>query len=244
MISDKLHNQTNGFTKEIQTLRNGTIASHVQIKAVALQRGDDRLFLLGHLLDKKTLTAERFPLKPRAPKAALWMDVSFQLRLDAEPEHLMVHKSFVGAFGSKDGYEKLLEAGREQFRKNQLMAAMRRDPATVDKFIEQYGRPSGPRPQRDAPRTGPLPSGGVVVSAEVALLRGPRSVGSDLGAFVFGADVGERESDAATVVVVDFPGVALCLEDANAGAGQRAQFDDFFGAPSPELGHLYWYRAE
>jgi hypothetical protein len=145
------------------------------------------------------------------------MDVSFQLRLDAEREHLMVYKSFVGVFGSKDakhglfhydyerdkadgypdahlqvdasseffgtlndpkrdpgrplgalhfpvggkrfrpcledvieflaverivekkdGYEKLLETGRERFRKNQLMAAMRRDPATVDAFIERY----------------------------------------------------------------------------------------------------------
>lgn len=217
MISDKLRNQTNNFTKEIQALLNGTIASYVQIKAVALQKGDDRLFLLGHLLEKTTLTAQRFQLKPRAAKVELWMDVSFQMRLDAEREHLMVHKSFVGVFGSKDakhglfhydyerdkadgypdahlqvdasseffgtlndpkcdpgrplgalhfpvggkrfrpcledviefliverivqykdGYEKLLEAGREQFRKNQLMAAMRRDPATVERFMERY----------------------------------------------------------------------------------------------------------
>jgi hypothetical protein len=217
LISDKLRDQTIGFTKEIQALLNGTIAHHVQIKAVALQVGDDRLFMLGHLLDKRTLTAQRFQLKPRAPKVELWMDVSFQMRLDAEREHLMVHKSFVGLFGSedakhglfhydyerdkadgypdahlqvnassqffgtlndpkcdpgrslaalhfpvggkrfrpcledvieflaveriveaRDGYEKLLEAGRERFRKNQLMAAMRRDPATVDKFIDRY----------------------------------------------------------------------------------------------------------
>jgi len=217
LISDRLRDQTTRFTKEIQILLNGTIASHVQIKAVALQVGDDRLFMLGHLLDKRTLTAQRFQLKPRAPKVELWMDVSFQLRLDAEREHLMVHKSFVGLFGAKDakhglfhydyerdkadgypdahlqvdatsdlfgtlndpkcdvgrslaqlhfpvggkrfrpcledvieflaveriaeardGYEKLLEAGRERFRKNQLMAAMRRDPATVDAFIEKY----------------------------------------------------------------------------------------------------------
>lgn len=217
MISDKLRDQTIGFTKEIQALLNCTIASHVQIKAVALPLGDDRLFMLGNLLDKQTLTAQRFPLKPRAPKVELWMDVSFQLRLDAEREHLMVHKSFVGLFGSKDakhglfhydyerdkadgypdahlqvdasselfgtlndpkcdpgrslaqlhfpvggkrfrpcledvieflaveriaqardGYEKILETGRERFRKNQLMAAMRRDPATVDAFIERY----------------------------------------------------------------------------------------------------------
>ena len=217
MISDKLHSQTTSFTKEIQALLNGTIANHVQIKAVALQVGDDRLFTLGHLLDKRTLTAQRFQLKPRAPKAQMWMDVSFQLRLDAEREHLMVHKSFMGVFGAKDakhglfhydyerdkadgypdahlqvdassalfgtlndpkcdpgrslaqlhfpvggkrfrpcledvieflvveriveardGYEKLLEAGRERFRKNQLMAAMRRDPATVDRFVDRY----------------------------------------------------------------------------------------------------------
>lgn len=220
MISDKLRDQTIGFTKEIQILLNGTIASHVQIKAVALPVGDDRLFMLGHLLDKRLLTAQRFPLKPRAPKAELWMEISFQLRLDAEREHLMVQQSFVGVFGSKDakhglfhydyerdkidgypdahlqvdasseffetlndpkcdqgrplgalhfpvggkrfrpcledvieflvverivqardGYEKLLEAGRERFRRNQLMAAMRRDPATVDRFIEKYRTP-------------------------------------------------------------------------------------------------------
>ncbi|MER6183062.1 hypothetical protein [Streptomyces sp. NPDC001652] len=217
MISDKLRDQTISFTKEIQALLNCTIANHVQIRAVALQVGDDRLFMLGHLLDKRTLTAQRFPLKPRAPKVELWMDVSFQLRLDAEREHLMVHKSFAGLFGSKDakhglfhydyerdkadgypdahlqvgasseffetlndpkcdpgrslaqlhfpvggkrfrpcledvieflaveriaqtkdGYEKVIEAGRERFRRNQLMAAMRRDPATVDAFIARY----------------------------------------------------------------------------------------------------------
>lgn len=217
MISDKLRDQTIGFTEEMKALLNCTIASHVQIKAVTLDKGDDRLFMLGHLLDKRTLTAQRFQLKPRAPRAELWMDVSFQLRLDAEREHLMVHKSFVGVFGSqdakhglfhydyerdkadgypdahlqvdasselfaklndprcdpgrslaqlhfpvggkrfrpcledvieflvveriveaRDGYEKILEAGRERFRKNQLMAAMRRDPATVDAFIERY----------------------------------------------------------------------------------------------------------
>src|SRR5690349_7064999 len=81
LISDKLLDQTLRFTKEMQALLNGTIANHVQIKAVTLQKGDDRLFLLGHLLDKKTLTAQRFPLRPRAPKVELWMDVSFQMRL-------------------------------------------------------------------------------------------------------------------------------------------------------------------
>lgn len=217
MISDKLRDQTTRFTREIKNLLNCTISDHVQIKAVALQVGDDRLFMLGHLLDKRTLTAERFRLKPRAPKAELWMDVSFQLRLDAEREHLMVHKSFIGLFGSKDakhglfhydyerdkadgypdahlqvdassdffgtlndpkrdpgrplaalhfpvggkrfrpcmedviefliverlvlprdGWEKVIEAGREGFRKNQLMAAMRRDRATVEAFVERY----------------------------------------------------------------------------------------------------------
>lgn len=218
MISDRLRDQTTRFAREIQTLLNCTISDHVQIKAVALQVGDDRLFMLGHLLDKRTLTAERFRLKPRAPKVELWMDVSFQLRLDAEREHLMVHKSFIGLFGSKDakhglfhydyerdkadgypdahlqvdassdffgtlndpkrdpgrplaalhfpvggkrfrpcmedviefliverlvlprdGWEKVIEAGREGFRKNQLMAAMRRDRATVEAFVERYG---------------------------------------------------------------------------------------------------------
>lgn len=217
MISDKLRDQTIRFANEIKGLLNGTITNHVQIKAVALSKGDDRLFILGNRLDK-TMTAERFRLKPRAPKAELWMDVSFQLRLDAEREHLMVHKSFFGVFGSqddkhglfhydyerdkadgypdahlqveassglftalndpkcdpgrslaqlhfpvggkrfrpcledvieflivervveaRDGYEKLLETGRERFRKNQLMAAMRRDPATVEAFVERYG---------------------------------------------------------------------------------------------------------
>lgn len=218
MISDKLREQTNRFAKEIQGLLNGTVASYVQIKAVALPTGsEDRLFALGHLIDKSTMTAQRFPLKPCRDKAELWMDVSFQLRLDAEREHLMVHKSFFGIFGShedkhglfhydyerdkadgypdahlqlyaeselfgrvnnprtdagrslaqlhfpvggkrfrpclediiefliverlveaRDGYEKVIEAGREGFRKNQLMAAMRRDPATVEAFVERY----------------------------------------------------------------------------------------------------------
>jgi hypothetical protein len=218
LISDKLRDQTTRFTTEIKTLLNCTIADHVQIKAVALQVGDDRLFMLGHLLDKRTLTAHRFRLRPRAPKVELWMDVSFQLRLDAEREHLMVHKSFFGVFPSqdakhglfhydyerdkadgypdahlqvdasselfatlndprcdtgrslaqlhfpvggkrfrpclediiefliverlvlaRDGYEKVIETGREGFRKNQLMAAMRRDRATVEAFVERYG---------------------------------------------------------------------------------------------------------
>ena len=218
LISDKLRDQTIRFANEIKTLLNCTITNHVQIKAVALSKGDDRLFILGNRLSKETMTAERFPLRPRAPKAELWMDVSFQLRLDAEREHLMVHKSFFGVFGAKDakhglfhydyerdkadgypdahlqvdaqselfdtlndpkvdagrslaqlhfpvggkrfrpclediieflvverlveardGYEKTLEVGREGFRKNQLMAAMRRDRATVEAFVERYG---------------------------------------------------------------------------------------------------------
>ncbi|MEV0441838.1 hypothetical protein AB0I84_06005 [Streptomyces spectabilis] len=231
MISDRLRDRTTKFAKEIQALLNCTIASHVQIKAVALATGDDRLFTLGHLLDKGTMTAQRFPLRPRRPKSELWMDVSFQLRLDAEREHLMVHKSFFGLFGARDakhglfhydyerdkadnypdahlqvcgsselfaalndqrtdpdrpmsklhfpvggkrfrpclediiefliverlvdardGYEKVLESGREGFRRNQLMAAMRRDPATVEAFVEHYG--ASARTQ-DAGRTAP-----------------------------------------------------------------------------------------
>lgn len=220
LISDKLRDQTVSFTKEIQALLNGTIGSHVQVKAVALDLGDDRLFALGHLLDKQTMTAQRFKLKPTAPRTELWMDVSFQLRLDAEREHLMVQKSFVGVFGSpeakhglfhydyerdkadgypdahlqvdavsdlfhtlndpktdtgrslaqlhfpvggkrfrpcledvieflvverlveaRDGYQAVLDSGRVRFRRNQLMAAMRRDPATVALFVERYGLP-------------------------------------------------------------------------------------------------------
>ncbi|MFF9285430.1 hypothetical protein [Streptomyces griseosporeus] len=220
MISDKLREQTNRFAKEIQALLNGTIASHVQMKAVAIPaRGDDRLFALGHLIDK-SMAARRFRLKPKAPKAELWMDVRFQLRLDAEREHLMVQQSFFGIFGSedarhglfhydyerdkadgypdahlqvnadsamfatlndpredpgrplaklhfpvggkrfrpcledviefliverlverRDGYEKVLEAGREGFRRNQLLAAMRRDPGAVEAFVDRYGLP-------------------------------------------------------------------------------------------------------
>ncbi|MEU4147494.1 hypothetical protein [Streptomyces parvulus] len=164
------------------------------------------------------MAAQRFQLRPRAPRAELWMDVSFQLQLDAEREHLMVKQSFFGVFGAKaakhglfhydyernkadgypdahlqvygvselfttlndprvdtgrslaqvhfpvggkrfrpcledviefliverlvearENYEKVLEAGRETFRRNQLMAAMRRDRATVEAFVERYG---------------------------------------------------------------------------------------------------------
>lgn len=220
MISDKLRECTIRFAKEIQALLNGTIARHVQMKAVALPgRDDDRLFVLGHLINKKTITPQRFPLKPRAPKAELWMDVSYQLRLDAEREHLMVQQSFFGVFGSqdakrglfhydyernkakypdahlqvyghselfsklndpredpgrslaqlhfpvggkrfrpcledviefliverlvvaRDGAEKILEASRDGFRRNQLLAAMRRDPEAVELFVSRYGLP-------------------------------------------------------------------------------------------------------
>lgn len=221
LISDKLRDSTNTFAKEIQALLNGTIASHVQIKAVALPtRGGDRLFALGHLINRHTMTAERFPLKPRAPKTELWMDVSYQLKLDNEGEHLMVKQSFFGVFGSKDakeglfhydyernkpdnypdahlqvygrsemflalndprvdsgrcmaqlhfpvggkrfrpcledvieflaverlvqtrdGYEKVLQSGRDGFRRRQLLAAMRRDPEAVEVFVDRYGLP-------------------------------------------------------------------------------------------------------
>ena len=42
---------------------------------------------------------------------------------------------------SRDDYRSVLHAGRERFRRNQLMAAMRRDPATVAKFVDRYGVP-------------------------------------------------------------------------------------------------------
>ena len=108
MISDDLRRKTTGFAKEIQTVLNCTIASNVHILAVAssLDNGD-RVFTLGNRVSKTTRTAERFRLKPRNPKAELWMDVSFQLRMDAEREHLMVQKSFFGVFISEDAKEGL-----------------------------------------------------------------------------------------------------------------------------------------
>ncbi|MER5210514.1 hypothetical protein ABT063_08035 [Streptomyces sp. NPDC002838] len=71
MISDKLRDQTIRFANEIKALLNGTITNHVQITAVALSKGDDRLFILGNRLSKETLDAERFQIRPRAPKTEL-----------------------------------------------------------------------------------------------------------------------------------------------------------------------------
>lgn len=218
MISDDLRRKTNAFGKEIQAVLNGTIARDVHVTVVAsyLQSSGDRVLTMGNRVSKATRTAQRFRLRPRNPAAQLWMDVSFQLRMDAEREHLMVLKSFVGVFPSegakqglfhydyerdkadsypdahlqvdasselftalndpkrdtgrslaqlhfpvggkrfrpcledvieflvverlvwpREGHGKLLKVGRERFRKNQLMAAMRRDPATVEEFVER-----------------------------------------------------------------------------------------------------------
>ncbi|MGW0823565.1 hypothetical protein [Streptomyces sp. NPDC002845] len=109
MISDDLRRKTNGFAKEIQAVLNGTIASNVQVTVVAsyLESSGDRVLTMGNRVSKTTRTAQRFRLRPRNPKAQLWMDVSFQLRMDSEREHLMVQKSFFGVFPAEDAKEGL-----------------------------------------------------------------------------------------------------------------------------------------
>lgn len=109
MISDDLRRRTNAFGKEIQAVLNGSIARDVHITVVAsyLQSSGDRVLTMGHRVSKTTRTAQRFRLRPRNPGTQLWMDVSFQLRMDAEREHLMVLKSFFGVFPSEDAKEGL-----------------------------------------------------------------------------------------------------------------------------------------
>jgi hypothetical protein len=217
LISDDLRRKTTDFATEIQNTLNRTVSSNVQIRAVSWYADNgDRVFTVGNRVSKTTLTPERFPLRPRNRQAKLWMDVSFQLRMDAEGEHLMVQKSFFGVFPSedakeglchydyerdkadgypdahlqvygrcdaltalncpgdegralsklhfpvggkrfrpcledlieflvshrlveaKDGYEKVLEISREKFRAIQLRAAMRRNPAVVDEYVQKH----------------------------------------------------------------------------------------------------------
>ncbi|MFJ6566587.1 hypothetical protein ACIQNU_04155 [Streptomyces sp. NPDC091292] len=120
MISDDLRRKTTGFAKEIQALLNGTISQNVRILAVAhpTKRGDDRIFNLGNHLTQATMTARRFRLKPANDKADLWMDVSFQLRLDAEQEHLMVQQSFFGVFEGAEGSSCLCHYDYERDKKD------------------------------------------------------------------------------------------------------------------------------
>jgi hypothetical protein len=117
LISDPLRKKAQGFATEIQAILSKTVAKNIQIRAVASRADDGPFFFIGNRVDK-LLTAERFSLRGRKEKTLLWMDVSFQLRLDEEREHLMVQKSFFGVFASEQAREGLCHYDYERDKKD------------------------------------------------------------------------------------------------------------------------------
>lgn len=222
MTSD-LEKKARAFASEIQELLNGTICGNVRIKAVSrITRDHGPIFTLGSGLSRSNLPQpEGFPVGIDAKKPRMWMNLSYQVRMDDEQRHLMVHSSYCAVFSdaaleeclchfdyerdkpdgypeahlqvhgqshaldalnrgadsgrpleklhfpvggrrlrpcledmieflvverltdAREGHEKLLEDGRARFQRNQLKAAMRRNPEVVAEFLrEQESSPT------------------------------------------------------------------------------------------------------
>lgn len=107
MISDDLRSKATNFAAEIQGILTRTITNYAQIRAVSWDSPTvGRTFVVGHCVSRDSPFPRRFPLRARAGQATLWMEISYQLRMDDEQQYLTVHKSFFGVFpdeGSKEG---------------------------------------------------------------------------------------------------------------------------------------------
>ena len=131
MISDDLRSKATGFAADIQGVLNRTICSDVQIRtAVWFPHAVGRTFIVGHRVTKDHPFPARFPVRTGRKQAKLWMEISYQLRLDDEQEFLAVHKSFFGVFPSEESKEGLCHYDYER----------EKDHGYPDAHLQVYGR--------------------------------------------------------------------------------------------------------
>lgn len=215
MTSD-LERQARVFAQDLQKTLNGTICQYVRIKAVLLPfSSHGPMFTLGSGLSKSNPARTTvFPLGIDNKKPGAWMNLSYQVRMDDEQQHLTVHESFCGIFADearqnclchfdyqrdkeryasahvqvygrspalealnrdsdpkrpleklhipvggkrfrpsiediiefliaerlvdgRDGWERVVQEGRDRFQRIQLRAAMRRNTALVEEFMRE-----------------------------------------------------------------------------------------------------------
>ncbi|WP_245242153.1 hypothetical protein [Streptomyces sp. NEAU-H3] len=91
-----------------------TVARHVTVKALAMQHGQEKTFLVASNVQKFPMKSQRFELETPAGRPNLWMEVSFQLRFDDEREYLAVQQSFVGVFKGRESKEGLFHYDYER----------------------------------------------------------------------------------------------------------------------------------
>lgn len=203
------------FSQEIQQTLNGTICQDIRIRAVQRPFEAVPVFTVGSGLSRQNLTKPQgFPVRIDKRTPRLWMNLSYQVRLDSAQRYLTVHKSYCGIFSDEDlktclchfdyerdkeqytgahvqvhghsaalealnrtgdekrpldklhfpvggrrfrpcledviefliaerltdgreGWQRMVDAGRERFQRTQLRAAMRRNTALVEEFMRE-----------------------------------------------------------------------------------------------------------
>jgi hypothetical protein len=220
-LTSELGTLARDFAGEIQHTLNHTICRDVRIRAVQRPFEAVPVFTVGSGLSHANLTQpEGFAVRVDGKAPRLWMNLSYQVRLDTEQRYLTVHKSYCGIFSDADletclchfdyerekeqytgahvqvhgqsealralnrgpdrkrsldklhipvggrrfrpsledvieflvaerladgrpGWERIVEAGRNRFQRNQLRAAMRRDTALVEEFMRERSAEQG-----------------------------------------------------------------------------------------------------
>lgn len=108
------------FAQELQHTLNHTICRDVRIRAVQRPFASVPVFTIGSGLSRQNLTQpEGFPVRINKKAPRLWMNLSYQVRLDGEQRYLTVHKSYCGIF-SDEGLQTCLchfdyEREKEQY---------------------------------------------------------------------------------------------------------------------------------
>ncbi|MFE2794592.1 MULTISPECIES: hypothetical protein [Actinomycetes] len=89
-----------GFARQLQDSLNSTIAQHVKLKAALRPTSPvGPVFTVGSGLSAANTTQPTgFPLGITKKKPRIWMNLSYQVRMDEEQKYLMVHSSYCGIF--------------------------------------------------------------------------------------------------------------------------------------------------
>ncbi|MEZ3182656.1 hypothetical protein KYY02_29555 [Streptomyces pimonensis] len=102
MTSD-LERKAYEFAQELQSTLNATICRDVRIKAVQRPFEITPVFTVGSGPSRQNLTQPRgFPVRIDHKKLRVWMNLSHQVRLDAEAKYLTVYKSYCGIFSDEE----------------------------------------------------------------------------------------------------------------------------------------------